>query len=180
MPDLTRIQDKNGNIYDIKGSKIRKLTLDKEGNVIDAEIIHTDRDVHKRGAYSNPDFFNEGYRVLPEQSIKEQPKADIDAKKEAGSVGVEGDVKAKNKAFEELVNLIPTTDLRRPNGSIGTQGFSPENLVEVARHIAKEMGFDIPAYDKNKGTSEIKQVIAIIIIGNPTEKRSQGPCRTIG
>ncbi|HNU14916.1 MAG TPA: hypothetical protein PKI55_10695, partial [Chitinophagaceae bacterium] len=73
--------------------------------------------------------------------------------------GVGGDVGAKNKAFEELVNLIPTTDLRRPNGSIGTQGFSPENLVEVARHIAKEMGFDIPAYDKNKGTSEIKQVI---------------------
>ena len=70
LPDLTRIQDKNGNIYDIKGGKIRKLTLDKEGNVINAEIIHTDRDVHKRGAYSNPDFFNEGYRVLPEQSLK--------------------------------------------------------------------------------------------------------------
>ena len=92
--------------------------------------------------------------------IKEIPVVRIEGElPKEGSVGIGGDVKAKNKAFEELVNLIPTTDLRRPNGSIGTQGFSPENLVEVARHIAKEMGFDIPAYDKNKGTSEIKQVI---------------------
>jgi len=96
-----------------------------------------------------------------EQSLKETAKEETPTTNtgvEEGS-GVGGDVEAKNKAFEELVNLIPTTDLRRPNGSIGTQGFSPENLVEVARHIAKEMGFDIPAYDKNKGTSEIKQVI---------------------
>ena len=76
LPESTRIQDKNGNVYDIVNGKIRKLTLDKEGNVIDAEIIHTDRDVHKRGAYSNPDFFNEGYKVLPEQSLKETPQAE--------------------------------------------------------------------------------------------------------
>ncbi|OYY99576.1 MAG: hypothetical protein B7Y37_13880 [Sphingobacteriia bacterium 28-36-52] len=77
LPDFTRIQDKNGNVYDIKDSKIRKLTLDKEGNILDAEIIHTDRDIHKRGSYANPDFFNEGYKVLPEQPIQQIPDENI-------------------------------------------------------------------------------------------------------
>lgn len=72
LPDLTRIQDKNGNTYDIKGGKVRKLTLDNNGSIVDAEVIHTDRSIHERGAFSNPDFFNEGYVVLkdPLQSIK--------------------------------------------------------------------------------------------------------------
>lgn len=69
------------------------------------------------------------------------------------------EVDSRSKALEELVNLIPTTDLRRPNGSIGTQGFTEENLISVARFIATETGFDIPVFDKNLGTSEVKQVI---------------------
>ena len=77
LPELTRIQDKNGNVYDIKNAKIRKLTLDKEGNVVDAEVIHIDRNIYKKGTYSNPEFFNEGYKVLSEQSptIQEQTPA---------------------------------------------------------------------------------------------------------
>jgi len=105
-------------------------------------------------------------KATPEAEAGLTPKTETNGKEnaqkrvdneEVGSEG--GDVDAKNKALEELVNLIPTTDLRRPNGSIGTQGFTEENLVSVARHIASEMGFDIPEFDKNLGTSEIKQVI---------------------
>jgi hypothetical protein len=61
--------------------------------------------------------------------------------------------------LEGLVNQIPTEELRRPNGSIGTQGFTAENLVDLARFISNEMGFDIPAFDSSLGTSEARQVI---------------------
>ena len=64
-----------------------------------------------------------------------------------------------NKALEKLVNLIPTETLRRPNGSIGTQGFTEENFISVARHIAQEMNFTIPDYDKTSSVSEITQLI---------------------
>ncbi|HNG97381.1 MAG TPA: hypothetical protein PLW93_03855, partial [Candidatus Absconditabacterales bacterium] len=64
-----------------------------------------------------------------------------------------------NKALEELVTLIPTETLRRPNGSIGTQGFTEENFISVARHIAQEMNFTIPDYDKTSSISEITQLI---------------------
>jgi hypothetical protein len=78
---------------------------------------------------------------------------------QSGSSPASSDVESTAKALEGLVNQIPTAELRRPNGSIGTQGFVPENLVDVARFIAKEMGFEIPAFNKDLGTSEIKQVI---------------------
>jgi hypothetical protein len=69
--------------------------------------------------------------------------------------------KKENKETKEEndFDLIKTEDLRRPNGSVGTQGFTEENLVSLARFIASEKGFDIPAFDKNTGTSEIRQVI---------------------
>jgi hypothetical protein len=86
---------------------------------------------------------------------KEQPISTT----QSGSSPASSDVESTAKALEGLVNQIPTAELRRPNGSIGTQGFVPENLVDVARFIAKEMGFEIPAFNKDLGTSEIKQVI---------------------
>jgi thermostable 8-oxoguanine DNA glycosylase len=82
-----------------------------------------------------------------------------------GEVGQEGEqlreeeVAPKTKELESLVNQIPVEDLRRPNGSIGTQGFTEENMIDVARFISREMGFDIPAFDSSLGTSEIKQLI---------------------
>lgn len=69
------------------------------------------------------------------------------------------EVAPKTKELESLVNQIPVEDLRRPNGSIGTQGFTEENMIDVARFISREMGFDIPAFDSSLGTSEIKQLI---------------------
>lgn len=68
-------------------------------------------------------------------------------------------IESINKALEELVHLIPTEILRRPNGSIGTQGFTEENFMSVARYIAQEMWFTIPVYDKKSNVSEISQLI---------------------
>lgn len=64
-----------------------------------------------------------------------------------------------NKALEELVTLIPTETLRRQNGSIGTQWFTEENLISVAKYIAQEMNFTIPDYDQTSGISKITQLI---------------------
>lgn len=106
LPDSTRIQDKNGNVYDIKNGKIRKLTLDKEGNVIDAEVIHLDKNVYKRGTYSNPDFFNEGYTVLPE-SIKETSKTEV--KVTENIEAQKADIEKRRK--EELDSVIQTAPI---------------------------------------------------------------------
>ena len=107
-----------------------------------------------------------GINTLNGLEINEQP----DVSKEEGS-GVGVDAEAKNKALEDLVNLIPTVDLRRPNGSIGTQGFTEENMISVARFIANEMGFDIPTFDKNLGTSEIRQVIEYLKNNKETQQK---------
>ena len=60
---------------------------------------------------------------------------------------------------EQEVELLNTADLRRPNGSIGTQGFTEENMYDVINFIAQQQGINLPIYDNNAGTSKLKQLI---------------------
>jgi hypothetical protein len=46
--------------------------------------------------------------------------------------------------------LIPTDELRRPNGSVGTQGFTPESMVSLLKHISNEENFDLPNFNSFK------------------------------
>lgn len=46
--------------------------------------------------------------------------------------------------------LIPTEELRRPNGSVGTQGFTPESMVNLLKFISIEKDFELPTFDTFK------------------------------
>jgi hypothetical protein len=59
------IKDNNGNYYKIQGTKLKKIILDKDKNIIDSETVYLDYR-YKKGTYSHPDFFQTGYEVVSE------------------------------------------------------------------------------------------------------------------
>jgi hypothetical protein len=48
------------------------------------------------------------------------------------------------------VTLLPMENLRRPNGAIGTQGFTTESLINLIKHISKVKEFNLPEYNSAK------------------------------
>lgn len=46
--------------------------------------------------------------------------------------------------------LVPIELLRRPNGHIGTQGFTSEFLFNLLKHISKVKKFKLPKHDSLK------------------------------
>ena len=42
--------------------------------------------------------------------------------------------------------MIPVSSLKRPNGQIGTQGFTSENMINLIEYISTKKGFKIPTY----------------------------------
>lgn len=151
LPDFTRIQDKNGNVYDIKDSKIRKLTLDKEGNIVDTEIIHTDRDIHKRGSYANPEFFNEGYKVLPEQKIQQeipdeniQPPIEQPELVEAIRVEQEPEAKEGTKVVTlsgmDENERVKVVEERRKSTKLNDKEILHRDFVDLAQRASKARG----------------------------------------
>ena len=72
--------------------------------------------------------------------------------------------------------IIPTDLLRRPNGHIGTQGFTSESLFNLLKHISKVKDFDLPEHDslkdlidKLKNSPEIIDMIFDYVKSNPIE-----------
>jgi hypothetical protein len=46
--------------------------------------------------------------------------------------------------------MIPTDLLRRPNGHIGTQGFTSESLFSLLKHISNVKNFELPKHESLK------------------------------
>ena len=74
----TKISDENGNIYEIKDGKLRKLTFDENKNIVDSEVIYQDARIYNRGTFANPDFFNNGYKLLSEKIKTETTEAKVE------------------------------------------------------------------------------------------------------
>ena len=58
---------------------------------------------------------------------------------------------------EELnknITLLNTAEQRRPNGSIGTQGFTETSFINLARFISDKLNLNIPT-PRKKGEIEI-------------------------
>ena len=53
--------------------------------------------------------------------------------------------KRRQEQLETLISEINIADNRRPNGSIGTQGFTPESLKSLVEFLNKELSFNIPS-----------------------------------
>jgi hypothetical protein len=54
-----------------------------------------------------------------------------------------------NESVDEII-MLPMDYIKRPNGSIGTQGFTPESLINLVKHISIQMKLNLPDYDSIK------------------------------
>lgn len=46
--------------------------------------------------------------------------------------------------------MLPMDNIRRPNGSVGTQGFTPESIINLVRHISNVYDLNLPEYESLK------------------------------
>jgi hypothetical protein len=46
--------------------------------------------------------------------------------------------------------MLPMDNIRRPNGSVGTQGFTPESIINLVKHISNVYDLNLPDYDSLK------------------------------
>ncbi len=46
--------------------------------------------------------------------------------------------------------MLSMDNIRRPNGSVGTQGFTPESIINLVRHISDVYDLNLPEYDSLK------------------------------
>jgi hypothetical protein len=68
-------------------------------------------------------------------------------------------VPEKNVKYKKNLNLqeddmgytmLPMDNIRRPNGSVGTQGFTPESIINLVRHISDVYELNLPEYESLK------------------------------
>jgi len=109
---------------------------------------------------------NQELSKLPQNAVQEQTTSEVPVQPTSGgSVQMaEGESQAEPQGVTQEgqgqeIELLNTADLRRPNGSIGTQGFTEENLFDLINFIAQEQGIVLPDYDSNAGKSKLKQLI---------------------
>lgn len=57
-----------------------------------------------------------------------------------------------NHIKKEMMNFImlPMDNIRRPNGSVGTQGYTPESMLNLVKHISNVRNLNLPEYDSLK------------------------------
>ena len=46
--------------------------------------------------------------------------------------------------------MLPMDNIRRPNWSVGHQGFTPESIINLVRHISNVYDLNLPEYDSLK------------------------------
>jgi hypothetical protein len=76
-----------------------------------------------------------------EQEAGVQPAPTTKAETEARKAEIE---RRKQEELETLISNINIEENRRPNGSIGTQGFTPESILNLAKFINEKLNLSIP------------------------------------
>jgi hypothetical protein len=61
----------------------------------------------------------------------------------------ESQLKYIKENIEEFV-MLPMDDIRRPNGSVGTQGYTPESMIRLVKHISNDRELNLPDYTSLK------------------------------
>jgi hypothetical protein len=60
------------------------------------------------------------------------------------------------------IELLNPEDIRRPNGSIGTQGFAPEQMKDLVSYLSDLLNLNIPSDLMDKSKEELKPLIDYI------------------
>jgi hypothetical protein len=61
----------------------------------------------------------------------------------------ESQLKYIKENIEEF-DMLPMDDIRRPNGSVGTQGYTPESMIRLVKHISNVRDLNLPHYTSLK------------------------------
>jgi uncharacterized protein YfkK (UPF0435 family) len=81
---------------------------------------------------------------------------DVEAKK--------ADIERRRKEeLDKNTQNINTSDVRRPNGGIGTQGFDPSQMKDLVSFLNKKLGLNIPDNLLDKNNDSLKPLIDFII-----------------
>jgi hypothetical protein len=51
---------------------------------------------------------------------------------------------------DEGYEMLPMDYIRRPNGSVGTQGYTPESMLNLMNHISSVRNLNLPEYSSLK------------------------------
>ena len=51
---------------------------------------------------------------------------------------------------EMKYEMLSMDDIRRPNGSVGTQGYTPDGILGLVKHISNIYGLNLPEYSTLK------------------------------
>jgi hypothetical protein len=81
---------------------------------------------------------NEELRKMSEKEAAKAKPSDTEAKK----ADIE---RRRQEALSSIISEINVEENRRPNGSIGTQGFTSENLNSLVDFLNKELSLNIPS-----------------------------------
>ena len=110
------------------------------------------------------DKSNARVRTADAPKVAEKPKvASIDAVKPTGT---------------QNYKMLPLQDIRRPNGSVGVQGYTPEFMINLVEYISSVRNLNLPKYTSLKemitslrGLPKVKQEIMEYIKTDPIELR---------
>lgn len=161
----------------IEALQERDAVLQAEGkndriNALKEELIALDGKDELRAAAIAKEI--EDLEKSPEEKVISKDKGEVVAKtreqeikEEIAALEVRREEELSKITIEEPIaptftELISTAELRRPNGSIGTQGFTEENLKILIEFIAQKQGITLPIFDSTLGTSELRQLIEFL------------------
>jgi hypothetical protein len=85
---------------------------------------------------------------------------------------------AKSTNSASTVEMLPLSNIRRPNGSVGVQGYTPEFMINLVDHISSVRNLNLPKYSSLKEMIEslrklpkVKQEIMDYVKKDPIELR---------
>ena len=130
-----------------------KLHLESVGR----EVLQRETGSPKSSSYT----FKEG--II--EDINDKYDAKLAALKAgATTTDTETDVEAeRQKELAANTELLNVEDVRRPNGSIGTQGFDPSQMKDLVKFISDTLGISIPSELLDKNIDKLKPLIDYII-----------------
>lgn len=101
----------------------------------------------KGGIFSNPensrDYSNHEFTGFENFGIDNKPKT----------------TEQSTEQVQENYDSFDISNLVRPDGSLGTQGFTSEQMLDLINYVSDLMGIVLPKHDVNKKGSELKQLI---------------------
>lgn len=72
------------------------------------------------------------------------------------------ELESENNLENNNIELLNPEDIRRPNGSIGTQGFDPSQMKDLVKYMSELLNLNIPENLLDKNIDELKPLIDYI------------------